>query len=172
MIPLPGSWTAMRVLVVVLAAIALLGLGTWHGWNVANDSWTARWEKREADWQGKVLEEAQKARAIEAKANQDVAKLRDDHAARMDVLGADLDSALGQLRRERTRAALKPASAAPAPCRDFEASPAQLSQSDAEFLVRFAAEADGVAIKLGTCQRYITAVHDALTGATDDGTKH
>ena len=154
----------LRFIGIAVIALGLLTFGGYLGWTSCNDKWTARWEKQQREWQEQVNEANERARATEQRAAQAVNTLRDDHAARLHVLDADLARALGELRSAKARAALKPAATAPAACGSYAASPAQLSEQDAEFLVRFAAEADGVAIRLGTCQRYVSAVLGALAG--------
>lgn len=72
---------------------------------------------------------------------------------------SSLDSALKRLRvaqaSARTR---KPAEAAPAECRSYEAPPSQLSLEDREFLVRIGAEADALAQQVISLQDYINEV--------------
>jgi hypothetical protein len=72
---------------------------------------------------------------------------------------AALQSALSRLRLSASGRPLQPASTAPAPCRDYEASPAQLSVSDGEFLIRESARADSVVFQLQSCQQYASDLH-------------
>jgi signal transduction histidine kinase len=66
-----------------------------------------------------------------------------------------LASALRRVREYEASGARKPAEAAPAECGTYDASPAQLSIEDREFLVRLGSEADGLALKVNALQDYI-----------------
>lgn len=71
----------------------------------------------------------------------------------------NLDRALKRVRQyEAESRARKPAETAPAECRTYDASPAQLSIADREFLVRLGAEADTLALKVNALQDYIKEI--------------
>lgn len=71
----------------------------------------------------------------------------------------DLNRALERVRKYKASAGpSKPAEAAPAECRDYEASATQLSDADREFLVRIGSEADALAHQVNALQQYITEI--------------
>jgi len=81
------------------------------------------------------------------------------YADRLAVANANLDATLKRLRHAKASAGVsKPAEAAPAECRTYEASPTQLSDEDREFLVRIANEADGLAHQVNALQDYIREI--------------
>jgi hypothetical protein len=83
----------------------------------------------------------------------------DHFQERIHANNAALDAALERVRVASRVRPLAPASAAPAPCRDYEAGPEQLPQPHREFLVREAARADAVVEQLGACQKYAVELH-------------
>ena len=107
-----------------------------------------------AEAQAKAERDAQAKQATEA-----TERIVAHYQERVHQGNAALQSALDRLRVSTRRSALQPASAAPAPCRDYEASPAQLSVSDGEFLIRESARADSVVIQLQSCQQYASDLH-------------
>jgi hypothetical protein len=72
---------------------------------------------------------------------------------------AALQSALGRLRLSASGRPLQPASTAPAPCRDYEASPDRLSMSDREISLRLGAGAREVTDRLAAVQQLASDLH-------------
>lgn len=98
-------------------------------------------------------------RAQESQAAESQERIIAHYTERVHAGNAALDSALSRLRVANGRSALKPADTAPTSCRDYEASPAQLSTAHGEFLVREAARADAVVNQLQACQQYAVELH-------------
>jgi outer membrane murein-binding lipoprotein Lpp len=88
-------------------------------------------------------------------------RLEDEHAQRHASTRSALDLALNSLRNSKDadrRAALRPEGSAPADCRNYAASPGDLSVSDAELALRIGAAAEGVAGVLAYCDGYLKRV--------------
>jgi hypothetical protein len=173
MIPFLGAY---RVIFWIGVAVAIYLGGAYLGWTAATDRLTAKHLTELAERDRAIDEAEAQVLAMEKAAAEQVNTLRDDHAARMDVVRTDLDRALVGLRRAKTAANRQPASRAPAACRDYEAVPSQLSEPDAEFLVRLGAEADAIVQRLTTCQSYIRTLREAFgldrpVGAPSEGRK-
>jgi hypothetical protein len=141
-------------------------------WHVVFYHWAQRREREE--WIPKVeaLERqvadhrAASEQAIkDRQADEEAGKIRNqkviEHAQeRIHASNAASDSLRDELRRARSALRpLAPAAAAPAACRDYEASPRQLSERHAEFLVGFATRCSITAGQLTTCQEYAVDLH-------------
>ena len=105
------------------------------------------------------------AAAAEAKrrAESEVADVRAEYARSEADAKAELDRLVGELGRERRlrqrfRCPAPEAGTAGAPEGSDAAPQGGLLDADAEFLVRFAADADGVVRQLTACQNYVKAV--------------
>lgn len=87
------------------------------------------------------------------------AEIEATYRDRLDSNERSLVAALERVRKYKASAGVsQPAEAAPAECRAYEASPAQLSDKDREFLVRIGAEADGLAEQVNALQKYIREI--------------
>ncbi|MFN9029629.1 MAG: hypothetical protein ACK54C_02145 [Betaproteobacteria bacterium] len=116
--------------------------------------------ERENDIIMHIAESEAKLRQQEAAAVKRVNQLEIEHAAQSQDRDRALSAALGRLRDAEARAARKPAADAPATCRDYGASPDQLSVSDREILVRLGAAADEVAGRLALCRAYVDTLRE------------
>lgn len=145
--------------VAVLLVAAILGYVYVTGRKHERQLWKPKYEavveaSKVAEAQAKAERDAQAKQAVEA-----TERIVAHYQERVHQGNAALQSALDRLRVSTRRSALQPASAAPAPCRDYEASAAQLSVSDGEFLIRESARADSVVIQLQSCQQYASDLH-------------
>lgn len=105
---------------------------------------------------------AEAERQAKEKLDEQVRAKVEIEAAYQDRLAANkrsLDRTLERLRHAKASAGpSKPAEAAPSECRDYEASPTQLSGEDREFLARIGAEADALANQVNALQDYIKEI--------------
>lgn len=115
-----------------------------------------------------AIVEASKTAEVQAQAERAVqerqsAESRDRIVAhyeeRVHAGNAALQSALDRLRVAARSRPLQKADAAPTACRDYEASPTQLSMSDREIIIRLGSAADRVVEQLTAVQRYASELH-------------
>jgi len=155
-----------RVLVPILLGclVALAGLYAWAQWITVPRLKTERDAARNALVSAQIAADA-RARGIEAAFNIAQANLRNEYETQIRSAADRLVVVLRQLHDANSdRARLKAAASAPTECREFAASPTQLSVSDAEFLVREADRADRVAVQLQLCQREYASAIEAVNG--------
>ena len=114
--------------------------------------------RERADWRNRIgsitselkVDAAQESSAL-ANSLADVERARDAAVRRM----RDAEAS--------ARTALRPSANTPTACRDYEATPSQLSQSDAEFLIDLATEADAAVIERNSCVASYEAVRRSLS---------
>jgi uncharacterized protein HemX len=143
----------------VWVALALLAGGWYYGhtryeagqtdvkaeWNKANVIQEAANRAKETVWRKAVYDEAYKAE-----------RQRIEHQAQTDRAVDDLRS--GALRvRDRLQCKPRPPASGPIPD-DDEGKEGGLLREDAEFLLRFAGEADQAVIQLSECQSYVRTI--------------
>lgn len=143
----------------VWVALALIAGGWYYGhtrfedgqadiqakWNKANAKQEAINRATEAVWRKAVYDEAYKAE-----------RQRIEHQAQTDRAVDDLRS--GALRvRDRLQCKPRPSTTGPIPG-DDEGKKGGLLREDAEFLLRFAGEADQAVIQLSECQSYVRTI--------------
>jgi len=162
---LAGGFIAQywKPLAIVAIVVAVLAIAYGRGRSDAIAVWKPRLEALQAAHAAASAlamqqREAEKAQHVTER-DAIVAHLQERLHAKDDALAAALERVRGATRVR----ALAPASAAPAPCRDYEAGPEQLSEPHREFLVRLGAEADGVAEQLGACQKYAISLHQTCS---------
>jgi len=87
------------------------------------------------------------------------AEIEQAYSEGLAVTSASLNDALRRVRLATASARdRKPAPSAPAECQAYDASPAQLSEQDREFLVRLGSEADQLAQQVNALQQYIKEI--------------
>ena len=159
---LKAAWSFLRGLPWQLYAILALVLITaalrWHWIGVGADGVQARWDAQEAVYARQRAAATIAARNTEARHRAEYKAIADRFLAAQDKANADYKTTIAGLRagslrvRDRFRC---PAgvSQAPAGARSADdAGPGGLQPADAEFLVRFAADADAIARKLNALQ--------------------
>jgi len=87
------------------------------------------------------------------------AEIEQAYSEGLAATSANLDAALKRVRLVTASTSnRKPAPSAPAECKAYDASPAQLSEQDREFLVRLGSEADQLAHQVNSLQQYIKEI--------------
>jgi hypothetical protein len=147
---------------VLWALIVVFATATAVSFYVQNQKLKVQIADRESQIAVAVAEGEAKAREAEQAAAERVNQVEIDYAAKSQDNQRALAAALGRLRDAEARAARQPASAAPATCRNYDASPDQLSLPDREILVRLGAAADEIAGRLALCAGYVGAVREVV----------
>lgn len=141
-------WRFKSQLAIILLLASVFGYGAYKGYSVEHTKLVAETSKYDS-----LVEAIKKERmAWEAKIDKITKDLNEENV-RINVAAEQkfkdqrtaYDRALSQLRNDSKRAALKPAEAAPAECRSYEASPVQLPVYSAEVVLWLGAEADRLA---------------------------
>lgn len=148
-----------RTLVAILLVLVVLAFCYVSGRNHERNLWKPRLEALQAAHAAASEKALAERAATEERHAEQRQAIVDHYQERIHANNAALDSALERVRVATRVRPLAPAAAAPAPCRDYEAGPEQLSQPHREFLVREAARADATAEQLGACQNYAVTLH-------------
>jgi len=140
------------------ALVVAFGVQTWRLERAQNEI-----EEIRAEAYAKQLEFERKARETEDRLRDEAIEVFNAKDKQLLVVSNDLDAALKRLRQrpERRADAATPAAASG---RCAGSSGAELSGRDAEFLSRFAAERDEIAVRLTACQGWVRTVTSALKG--------
>lgn len=163
MIPLPLAGLLSRFLQPFLfVALVATAIGCFY-LGYRNNSLKAEVATLRADALAAIAKDEEEKRAIEHDAVEVQNQMRMQNANDLAAVNARLADAMRRLRdSESERAKLKAAAAAPAECREYAASPSQLSVQDAGFLTGEADRADRVAVQLRGCQRELAGVIEAV----------
>lgn len=151
-----------------VALIAAVLIGHVNGCYQTEKDWKERWKLREDAIAAERAAWSSRMARLSEENTTTLNNLRREANEQLQVTADALSDTLLQLRLEKSRAARKPAASAPPACRDYEATPAQLSGPDAEFLARIAAEADQVVIERNACIRAYTEIAERFNRAADE----
>lgn len=134
----------MGRVVLILGMVVVGGAAGWtiNGWRLQSNI-----EALKATHAEEVSKLLLEARQRDSELLSNAEKLRKDKDAKIKKLNSRLSSALGELQHRKNRSSYDPTSAAA--CSGTTG--AYLSKEDAEFLTRFAAEADRVVENLNYC---------------------
>jgi len=94
----------------------------------------------------------------------------ENYEAKLQASNARADAVLSELRRARAASRVRPlapSAAAPTACRDYEADPTRLSDSDVEFLVGEARVGAACVEQLAACSAYAVNLHAVCSGRGD-----
>ena len=145
-----------------LALVAVLTFTHGFAYKTGRAAVRSAWDKERAEQMAAALAAEQAARTKEQNLQATADTLTKAKNAEIDKLNRGLAAALDSLHKRADRPAVMPATAGVgASCTG-----ASLYRSDAEFLTRLAARADGLLAQLGQCQTQYQAARQALMPAT------